>query len=455
MDSQFELTTLDDGDDMDDTHEETKEYDNDDDMQKIISDIEKGEGGSEEKSQQQNDLIEKEFRAAQKLTRQPQFATLFILLKSTPLDLMEGEELFKILDVDNSEKLTIKEVVDGCAVIGCNEKARSYLEEMKNTPLGLLRRKGKVQHIFKSINVVGDDSVVTMNEWKLFLVELVVRDADWLIEQGWAENLCYWARTNSRVLEMPYFLFCSWEYLADFWYYECNNHPLLSIFFRDNNNTLKSLERLIVEFAAVTWTFLVTVIIASRPHANGIDYNDPWQQYSLVFVCITIPTIIQRMVLVKCFQCPCLIRRDNIHEAMGCARKYVYPMLESLGGFVGALAVSAGLLYMAIAVYLLFQLEDAEHIAANFQMGWVLGFFYAFVQDWSLQFNPLVVARCFVELPSSYTLGLSYMLGYFGLAKWQVQRRLVRDVRQSYGEALPVSKSNTQDEIIVDFGDIY
>lgn len=335
--------------------------------------------------------------------------TLFAIQQKEPLDLDEGLRLFSLLDFTKTKDLTKKEILDGCThKIKKHAEVLAFLDKHENTPLGLLKNKRSIDKVFARVDKDGDGKIV-FHEWKLFLAELIERDLEYLVEKGWASDNCYWARHPPTDPEPRFFFFCTTEWLSDFWYFECNNNPLLGIFFADKNNTLQTLERLNIEFCCGSWALLMTAILAQDPSRNV------GSQYILLFVVVTLPLVFIRNVLLYCFKCPCLVRRHH----MSCWRRCCIPCLERAGHFVGLLTFCAAVIVLVLGILVALRLRHSRAFWWDFVVSVGMGFVYEFFYDLLVPFNPLVTMRCMVEKRRC----LCFPFKVAGLAQWQRQRK--------------------------------
>lgn len=351
-----------------------------------------------------SDDIEKKFSAALKRSEQFKYHAQFTLQGKEPLNLFEAMQLFDLLDADKSGALTFKEVRKGC-IKSNNKDIIDLLEKYKNTPLGLFLEKDTVDDIFKSINI-DDDVEITMDEWKKFLINLIERDLDYIREKGLGNGTAYWGKKEPESL-VPSREFTFVEWWADFWFYESNNNGLLGIFLADPNNTLKTLERLNIEFCVQSWVLCVTALVEGD---SKITDDDRW---IMLFLFVTLPTVFIRNVLLYCFRCPCLIRRHN----MSSYRSICFPILEFFGHLIGFLTFIIAIILLIIGIIL--AVKAGPSFVGSFFYSWGMGYVYGFLSDLFIVFNPFLWVRDMVESKFCCCMAMA------GFAKWQKQRTQV------------------------------
>jgi hypothetical protein len=350
------------------------------------------------------DDIDKCFEEALKRSEQFKYHAQFTLQGKEPLNLFEGMQLFDFLDADKSGTLTFKEVRKGC-IKSDNKDIKDLLEKYKNTPLGLFLDEDKVDDLFKHINI-DDDKEITMYEWKKFLIELIERDLEYIREKGLGNGTAYWGRKEPESLVASRNF--TWnEWWADFWFYECNNNGLLGIFLADPNNTLKTLERLNIEFCVQSWVLCFTAIVQED---SKITEDTRWL---VLFVLVTLPTVFIRNVLLYCFRCPCLIRRHN----MSSYRSICFPILEFFGHVIGFLTFLMAVILLIVGIIL--AVKAGPGFAGSFLYSWGMGYVYGFMTDLIMTFNPFVRVRDVVEHKFCCCMAMA------GFTKWQKQRSQV------------------------------
>ena len=333
-----------------------------------------------------------------------QYHAQFTLQEKEPLDLDEGMELFRLLDGDKSGDLTFKEVRRGC-INHRTKEVEDLLEKYKATPLGLLLEKENLDELFDHVNI-DNDKVITVAEWKLFLTKLVERDLDYIREKGLATYTAYWGRVEpEKLLVTSEFTLKEW--FADFWFYECNNNNLLGLFLADPNNTLKTLERLNIEFCCQSWVLTFTAIFELDPSLGDTD------KFFILFLFVTIPTVLIRNILLYCFRCPCLIRRHSMSMYRSCC----FPVLEFFGHMVGFMTFICALVLLIVGIIL--AVEAGPGFVGSFFYSWGMTYVYGFMSDMCIIFNPFRWVRHLAE--SSYCCCMKMM----GFGKWQFQRSQV------------------------------
>ena len=341
------------------------------------------------------------FARAVKRSKKFEYHAQFTLQDKRPLNLDDGMQLFNLLDTDKSGSLSFKEVRRGC-VKHRSKEVEALLMRHKSTPLGLLLEKESAQNLFDHVNV-DDDKEISLAEWKFFLAMLIERDLDYIREKGLSNYTAYWAREDPEKLEVSDEF--SWrEWFADFQFYECNNNGLLGIFFADHNNTLKTLERLNIEFCCESWVLCFTALLENH-QVYGENYH-----FLALFCFVTLPSVFIRNVLLYCFRCSCLIRRHN----MSTYRGVFFPVLEFFGHVVGLVTFLAAIVLLIAGIIL--AAREGRNFVSSFLFSWGMSYVYGFLSDLLLPFNPSVSLRILSEKPMCCCMRL------MGFAKWQKQR---------------------------------
>jgi hypothetical protein len=355
------------------------------------------------------DNCEARFNQAVEHTKSFQMQSLFAFQGKVPLDLSEGIRLFYLLDFTKTNTLTKKEIQDGCTdKIKKHREVIEFLDKYEHTPFGLLKKKKKIDKVFDNVDR-DKDGKIQLHEWKLFLADLIERDSEYLVEKGWAADNCYWARQPPTEPEPRFFFFTTSEWISDFYYFELNNNPLLGIFFADKNNSLKTLERLNIEFCCESWAILFTALLAADP-VGGIG-----EQYVILFFVVTLPTVAIRNLLLYCFKCPCLIRRHH----MGCWRRCCIPLLQGLGHIVGFITFILAILALILGILIAQRIRGKTAFWTDVVVSVAMSFVYGFISDLFIQFNPFVFFRRALENHSFCCCSCHVM----GLAQWQMQRK--------------------------------
>lgn len=354
--------------------------------------------------------IDARFAAAVKHAKSYQMQTLFAIQEKEPLDLSEGLRLFELLDFTKTNTLTKQEIIDGCThEIKKHERVIEFLEKHENTPFGLLKSKKSIDKVFKRVDK-DKDGKLQLSEWKLFLAELIERDLDYLIEKGWASNNCYWAKAPPSDSDPSCWYLTNSEWLADFWYYEKNNNHLLGIFMTDENSPLQTLERLNIEFCCESWALLFTVLLA------GTRSSDTSSELILIFIFITLPTLLIRNFLLLCFKCSCLVRRHH----MSCWRRCCIPILEAAGHLVGLITFLGAILALVLGIMIAVDLRASDIFWLDYIVSLIMGFLYGFFFDLFVPFNPLVCVGNLVENHSCICCACKILR----LGRWQQQRKV-------------------------------
>ena len=244
---------------------------------------------------------------------------------------------------------------------------------------------------------------------------MIERDDKFLVERGWASQICYWARGKPSQIDPTYWFVFENEWLWDFVYFECNMNMLFSMFFHDKHNGLKTKYRFLIEWVCISITLTFTA--ATRDISGAIIAS--------------ILALIMRNIMLYSFICPCLITRTD-HT---CFASMCKPFFMYLSGGVAIFCVGLGITFTILGI--IFAVREGTTFFNDFIISVCLGYFYGFLIDLSFPFNPFVVTRKFMEGEyKGYAVcagccGLYYFLifcfGQMGLAKWQMERKLVNE----------------------------
>ena len=125
------------------------------------------------------------FLELQHISSSFQFQALFALLDKHPLRLEDGLDIFFSLDEERAFQVSSLELLEECT----NARSQTCQElhrQAADTPslsLELLMDRARVQRALRRLNR-RRDGLITLDEWKEFLAELLQKDLDFAIEKG-------------------------------------------------------------------------------------------------------------------------------------------------------------------------------------------------------------------------------------------------------------------------------
>lgn len=250
----------------------------------------------------------------------------------------------------------------------------------------------------------------------------------------------YWAKGLPHgTIEIPGVVPTWTEWWGDYVYYEFNTHHLLGIFCADPDNMLSRPERLTIEFCTLCFILLLTSALAL---AGVTSDSDNGGGAALLFVYVTLPSMLLRTILDKSMACPCLVRRHN----MTFFRRCCFPVLEFLGHFVGALMVLLSIIFLVLGIIM--GVRAGESFGYSFIQSWFMGYLSAVARDLLVPFNPFLSVK---NISETTQLCCCYPLKLLGLAKWQIQREsALTKLKQKLKEN--ESKKKQTDEEALQYG---
>jgi hypothetical protein len=318
------------------------------------------------------------------------------------LNISEGMNIFTILDTMSVGKISLDELVKGC---NSNQKVRSVLVKYEDTPLALLSNSRLVRVMLQELNLQ-NEGAITVAEWRDFLALLVAHDIRFLVIKGLNSLRCYWGRgidaddegapRDGQRRTPPW-----WDtWLRDFWYYQCNNHPIVALFLREPDHPLGVMARLNIEFVCLSFGLFM----------SGWLY--PEKDFETILLYITLPIVVIRNTLMFTYKCPCLVVRHEVTMARKCS----FSLLRAMGRVFG-------FAFFVVAVVFLFTgpiTWDGEYI---FYYSWMTAWWESYVfcvgVDVLVKFNPVPqlfrLSNC--ALPCGGDGGI-------GFCRWQRERAL-------------------------------
>ena len=281
-----------------------------------------------------------------------EYQAVFILNENQPLDLEVAWKLFDLIDLDKTRRLNRAEMMNVCVNEG---PVHDYLEKYRKSPLGLLRKPGRVLEIF---DLVDDDNngVIDEAEWRTFLATLIDRDAHFAFEKAFTRGNCYWARagipprdfsvpvvqqetTSTYGVPLPsrfyYYPFDWTEWWEDYKFFVRNYHGFIAIFLSHADNGLVFSQRLTIEWNCLCYTLFIQAIVSLKNPTTEVEYG-------YIFAFVTLPTLAMRIFLICLFTCPCLVVRHDHTKA----RKEYFP-----GNLIHYVYVISSLLFSSLSLF--------------------------------------------------------------------------------------------------------
>ena len=163
-----------------------------------------------------------------------------------------------------------------------------------------------------------------MSYWVAVFDELVEEQFVQTRIRGLLDGRCFWGRglrpPSQRCRccrnEDLHPALSSW--LEDYFYYVQNNHPMLSIFFHDQPPTLhrtrmahvlRTWERIFIEFVTLSISCLLGAVFSPAFKKE----SGAWP-YILIFVYVTIPSVVLHTMLVYIYTCKCCLTEYEERE---------------------------------------------------------------------------------------------------------------------------------------------
>jgi len=343
--------------------------------------------------------------AANMLLRRHDVQASFALTGVKMLNIQEGMRIFTILDANDVGCISMTQLVEGC---NSHPGVQSVLNKYDDTPLALLRNRRLVQVMLAELRLQTPNEI-SMHEWRQFLALLIQHDVRFLAVKGLSTLRCYWGKgvdlehavsVKSLLARGP----PVWEAWArDFYYYQCNNHPILALFLREPYHPLGLGARLNIEFVCLSFGLFM----------SGWLY--PERDFETILLYITLPIVCIRNTLMFVYKCPCLVVRHEVTLA----RRWTFAALRCVGRFFG-------FAFFVVAVIFLITGPiswDGEYI---FYYSWMTAWWESYVicvgVDLLVKFNPAPpLLRLIDWLPCGCGAGV------VGLCNWQRERALARE----------------------------
>lgn len=342
----------------------------------------------------------------------------FILHRRNPLSDVDGNRLFALLDLQESRKLTLDEVE---RIVNKNYSSETHdlIWKFKDTPLAHLASKKSLKMLFDKIDP-DHGGGITIQQWRAFLAELMVHDHNYLRRKGLSTYRAFFGLGRGpQLADMtiqssatdPLFGFIDRAWLADFWYYEKNHHPLFALFLADADHPLKRRDVLKIEFFITSWNLFASTIVYQLSGSTGL-------LYFLSFVIVTIPLVIMRNILLFLFTCPCMQIR-NKHP--GCCQRKCVGCCQRTGRCTGNWYAAGGAAFLVLGI--LTAMKFGLGFVDSWLFSWGASYAVCVFLDLATRFNCMSVCLSLRESRwNCLCLGLPKRIQ---LCQWLVEKNIV------------------------------
>lgn len=362
-------------------------------------------------SDEELEMVEHDLEFAQDLEigSKAEIAVLSALSKRVEKIDTEGcLAIFDMIDSGRKGYVTAAELASSVA----SSVVQDYVERTGNATLrGLLEGdQAKFQKVFALVSK-SDAGVLTKAEWTNFVREVAVERVRYMRVTGLLYGRCYWG------LGLDADRGHSWPplgYLADFWFYVKNYHPLLSLFLRDEAHPYSKRDACCAELIRQAYCLAALWLVRNKKREwttpSGALHN--WR---LSVVAITVPVMIIKRCLFLLLACPCLR-----FERRGREEERRYAAVESILGCLGHVLVwptalgAAALLAYALATH------AADHAAFAFL--WLAGLLSEYLLTWPLLKLALQFSLCPAD-ERACSLACSGLCAALECGRWASERR--------------------------------
>lgn len=359
-----------------------------------------------------------EFDRVHELTSSFSVQAAFILHRRYPLSDVDGNRLFALFDLRDSRKLTMDEVH---RVVNKRDSSEVHdlIWKFKDTPLTHLRNKKSLKLLFDKIDPKHEGGI-SLQQWRAFLAEVMIHDHNHLRRKGLSTCRAFYGLgrgeqqadiTLQTSASEPLFGFIDRAWLADFWYFEKNQHPLLSLFLADADNPLSVYDRLKMEFIVTSWNLFASTIVYQISGSTAM-------LYLLSFVIVSVPLAIMRNILLFLFACPCLQTRNN-HPGT-CHRRCVR-CCQGTGQCLGNMYLGGGVAFLVLGIL------TAIKFGAGFVDSWLFSWGTSYVVcvwvDLCFRFN--CIPWCMRLRESRVSLLCLGLLQKAQLCQWLKEKNIV------------------------------
>lgn len=277
----------------------------------------------------------------------------------------------------------------------------------------LLNKKAR-EAAFKKLDK-NQDNHISMREWGYFMTSLRRGRLRFYEEKAHLTYVTYWGKGDCGLSDGSDGCCVSdWSaWWADYCYYVCNAHPLLSIFLVDRDHPLERAERVMMEFITMSFSLMMSGMHDWQPLPDG-KVGDAFSQktvYSIVF--ITIPGMILYQIVLFLYTCPLKTCHRDRTAASVAAIEYM-DHCNKVGKWVALIFVFGGCVCFIVGMLEYFNYNVDSNLLIVFLQGRLQGYVLFFITTLALQFNPLV----------AITLSIC---GYplYSVGNWTLERRKV------------------------------
>jgi hypothetical protein len=373
-------------------------------------------------------VVQHEFQLALELTNSFEVQAASILHRKNPLNEFDSLRLFSLFDLTEAGYVTIAEIQRVCRKEASLE-AHDIIQKYRDTPLAHLRDRFALKMVFGKIDT-NKNGGISINEWKTFLAELMRHDVDYLRRKGLAEYRAFFGKKAIEFrprqpdcetaegdqktyspLETWIYRFVDAGWLADFWYYQKNHHPLLALFLADPDNPLSRLDRVKIELAVNGYNLFASTIavVQSDSFVNRI---------ALSIAIVSLPMLAFRTLLLMLFTCPCLHHRNRYPACChGCCLR----CLRGTGHTMGTVYFLGGTALLVLGA--LTAMRFGSGFVLTWLFSWALSYVLCVLYDLCFPFNCLKTCVWLRRHPWRYVcLGA---MRFSGLAQWAIERDTV------------------------------
>lgn len=334
-----------------------------------------------------------------------------LLCAERPISVKEGVEAFESMDQDTEGR-------DHPAMA-------SFLERHSDCDFEYRLRLADTNGDANTRRLVSGGGRISRTDWLTCLEELYLEHVNTLRLRGLLQHQAFWGRQSEWRCHQRQNLFWS-SWIADFVYYQQNNHPLLSIACHTNpralhgERTVRALStssRLILELVVTGWSLLFGASLMCAHH------HDSWGvggSFVVGVTAITIPTMILYKCMTYLFSCACCLGRyENVKGTWASCFSF---LVRQCSYVCKVMMFVQGCILLGVGIMEIVSDYDCHSWIIH---SWLFGRGFAYlvhpIEDLLLHFNPMGIALACAQGPGS----CNRFMAYLGLARWQSQREQV------------------------------